>query len=87
LHGRAHKAAFQEFREIETGPYRYRPEELDEWRPRIERLAAHAQNCFVVATNSARGDSLANLGYLARKLEGIGLARAGRSDLAASAAA
>jgi uncharacterized protein YecE (DUF72 family) len=87
LHGRAHRAAFQEFREMEAEPYRYRAEELDEWRPRIERLATHAQNCFVVATNSARADSLANLGYLARKTEGIGQGRAVRPALAASAAA
>jgi uncharacterized protein YecE (DUF72 family) len=79
LHGRAHRAAFQEFHEIEPEPYRYRPEDLDEWRPRLARLASHAQSCYVIATNSARGDSLANLGYLARRMENIGQPRLART--------
>ncbi|MCC6861358.1 MAG: DUF72 domain-containing protein [Bryobacterales bacterium] len=43
------------------GPgYLYSPAELEEWRVRIERVAAHTNACYVVTTNTDRGKSVVN---------------------------
>jgi uncharacterized protein YecE (DUF72 family) len=61
MHGRATPAAFQEFDQRATAaPYLYSLEELEEWQPRLERLAAAAQECLVVFTNWHDGRSLVN---------------------------
>lgn len=61
LHGRRTPEAFREFNQRSTAaPYLYPIEELEEWRPRLARLAAAAQECLVVFTNSHAAQSLVN---------------------------
>jgi uncharacterized protein YecE (DUF72 family) len=61
LHGRATPEAFREFNQRSTAaPYLYPLEELEEWQPRLTRLAAAAQQCLVVLTNAHDGRSLVN---------------------------
>lgn len=60
LHGRAGRQAFQEYEAPARPPYLYTRGELQEWRPRIERLSNHAKATFVVTTNSAGARSAVN---------------------------
>jgi uncharacterized protein YecE (DUF72 family) len=60
LHGRLGRASFQEYEAPAPPPYLYTRGELEEWRPRIERLANHANRTFVVAVNSAGARSAVN---------------------------
>ena len=61
LHGRQTPEAFREFDQRATAaPYLYSLEELEEWQPRLARLAAAAQQCLVVFTNAHVGRSLVN---------------------------
>jgi len=68
LHGRAGRDAAQSFHAGPPAPYLYSRAELEEWRPRIERLAAHAAETFVICTNSVQARSLVNALQLARLL-------------------
>jgi uncharacterized protein YecE (DUF72 family) len=81
LLGRDGREAAQAFSEGPAlPPYLYSLSELEEWRPRIERLAAHADRTFVVAANSAGGRSMVN----ALQLEAeFGTLRAAPADLVA----
>jgi uncharacterized protein YecE (DUF72 family) len=60
LHGRANPAAFQEFDKRPDTSYLYDLDELLEWKPRLERLAANAARTLVVTTNASMGRSLVN---------------------------
>lgn len=61
LLGRDGREAAQAFSEGPAlPPYLYSEAELNEWRPRIARLAAHAERTFVVLANSAAGRSMVN---------------------------
>lgn len=60
LHGRGDPAAFQSFDAKPDPGYLYNLDELLEWKPRIERLAANAIRTLVVTTNAAAGASLVN---------------------------
>ena len=61
LHGRATPEAFQELNHRSSAaPYLYPVEELEDWQPRLERLARAAQECLVVFTNAHNGRSLVN---------------------------
>lgn len=60
LVGRHHPEAFREFDGRAREDYLYDLDELLEWKPRIERLAAHAITTLVVCTNSRAGRSLVN---------------------------
>jgi uncharacterized protein YecE (DUF72 family) len=61
LHGRSSPDAFREFgRRASAQPYLYSLDELEEWRPRLARLAAAAKECLVVFTNAQAGACLVN---------------------------
>lgn len=60
LHGRLGRESFQEYEAPAPPPYLYTRGELEEWRPRIERLASHAGRTFVIAANSAGARSAVN---------------------------
>lgn len=60
MHGRSGAAAFQSFSAEPDGAYVYSLEELLEWKPRVERLAANATRTLVVMANGAGGRSLVN---------------------------
>ncbi len=60
LHGRRNPEAYREFEGRPDGGYFYSLDELLEWKPRIERLAANAARTLVVTANGARGRSLVN---------------------------
>lgn len=60
LHGRRSPEAFQAFDGPEDEGYLYDLDELLEWRPRIERLAAHAARVLVVTANAEGGRSMVN---------------------------
>jgi len=64
FHGRRMYPGFQQFdftRPVKGGSdYLYSPFELNEWRGRIQRVAAHAERTFVVLNNDAAGRSVVN---------------------------
>jgi len=61
LHGRSSPDAFREFgRRATAGPYLYSLDELEEWQPRLTRLAAAAKECLVVFTSAQAGAGLVN---------------------------
>ncbi|MGO9239390.1 MAG: DUF72 domain-containing protein [Bryobacteraceae bacterium] len=61
LHGGATPDAFRELdRRSTSAPYLYSLEELEEWQPRLARLAAAAQECVVSFTNWHDGRSMVN---------------------------
>jgi uncharacterized protein YecE (DUF72 family) len=49
--------------------YRYRPEELVAWAPRVRQLAERAENVYGFFNNHFRGDAAANARSLAELLE------------------
>ena len=71
LHGRAGKEAFQEYEAPAPPPYLYTRGELEEWRPRIERLATHAECALVIATSTGRGRSVVNALQLQALVNGV----------------
>jgi uncharacterized protein YecE (DUF72 family) len=61
LHGRSSPDAYREFgRRAFAQPFLYSLDELEEWRPRLSRLAAAAKECLVVFTNAEAGGALVN---------------------------
>jgi uncharacterized protein YecE (DUF72 family) len=61
LHGRSSPDAYREIgRRASAQPYLYSLDELEEWRPRLSRLAAAAKECLVVFTNAQAGACLVN---------------------------
>lgn len=60
LHGRAGHEEAQHFYTRTLPPYLYNRAELEQWRPRVERLARHAARTYVAFTNSAGARSLVN---------------------------
>lgn len=60
LHGRRSPDSFREFDAVPDRGYLYSLDELLEWRPRLERLAANCSRVLVVTTNSDGGGSLVN---------------------------
>lgn len=61
MHGRQSPEAFQGFDpDMASKPYLYSADELEEWVPRLQRLASHATRTLVVMANGARGHSLVN---------------------------
>ena len=61
LHGRSSPDAYREFgRRASAPPYLYSLDELEEWQPRLSRLAAAAKECLVIFTNAQAGACLVN---------------------------
>ena len=61
LHGRSSPDAYREFgRRNWAEPYLYSLDELEEWQPRLARLAAAAKECLVVFTSAQAGACLVN---------------------------
>lgn len=60
LHGRRSPEGFREFDQPVDQSYLYDLDELLEWRPRIERLAANAARVLVVTANAEGGRSMVN---------------------------
>jgi uncharacterized protein YecE (DUF72 family) len=61
LHGRSSPDAYREFgRRGSAQAYLYSLDELEEWQPRLSRLAAAAKECLVVFTNAQAGACLVN---------------------------
>ncbi len=60
LHGRQNPEAFQSFQSAGDNSYLYNLDELLEWRPKLERLAANAARTLVVTANSAHGRAMVN---------------------------
>jgi uncharacterized protein YecE (DUF72 family) len=65
LHGRKGRELAQDFSSSALPPYLYNRAELEDWKPRIERLAAHAARTYVVATNAHGARSVVNTLQLA----------------------
>lgn len=60
MHGRAGAELFRDGRGMPDSDYLYDLDELLEWKPRLERLAANAARTLVVMANSARGRGMVN---------------------------
>jgi uncharacterized protein YecE (DUF72 family) len=60
LHGRRSPEGFREFDQPVDQSYLYDLDELLEWQPRIERLAANAARVLVVTANAEGGRSMVN---------------------------
>ncbi len=60
LHGRQNAEAFRDGRGTPDTDYLYDLDELLEWKPRLERLAANAARTLVVMANAARGRAMVN---------------------------
>jgi uncharacterized protein YecE (DUF72 family) len=61
LHGRSSPDAYREFgQRASASPYLYSLDELEEWQPRLSRLAAAAKECLVIFTNAQAGACLVN---------------------------
>lgn len=60
LHGRQNAEAFRDGRGVPDSDYLYNLDELLEWKPRLERLAANAARTLVVTANAARGRAMVN---------------------------
>lgn len=61
LHGRSSPDAYREFgRRASAQPFLYSLDELEEWQPRLARLAAAAKECLVIFTNAQAGACLVN---------------------------
>jgi uncharacterized protein YecE (DUF72 family) len=60
LHGRENAEAFRDGRGAPGTDYLYDLDELLEWKPRLERLAANAARTLVVTANAARGRAMVN---------------------------
>jgi uncharacterized protein YecE (DUF72 family) len=54
-------------REDQSAGYLYTPQELADWRPRLDRLAAHTRETYVVMANVRKGQAVVNAMQL-RKL-------------------
>ena len=60
LVGRHCPEAFRDFDAEPRSDYLYDIDELLEWKPRVERLAAHAPSTLVVTTNATAGHAMVN---------------------------
>ncbi|MBN9659325.1 MAG: DUF72 domain-containing protein [Acidobacteria bacterium] len=60
MHGRRSPEGFREFDQPVDQSYLYDLDELLEWKPRIERLAANAARVLVVTANAEGGRSMVN---------------------------
>lgn len=61
MHGRQGPERFQSFdTPVAAKPYLYSLEELEEWLPRINRLASYATRAIVTMVNASRAHSLVN---------------------------
>ena len=70
LHGRNHARWFDHEDASERYDYLYTDQELDEWVPRIRRIAEQAETGFVFTNNHFRGQALVNALELMAKLAG-----------------
>jgi uncharacterized protein YecE (DUF72 family) len=70
LHGRNHARWFDHDEAHERYDYLYTERELDEWVPRIRRIAEQAETTFVFTNNHYRGQAPANALELKAKLSG-----------------
>jgi uncharacterized protein YecE (DUF72 family) len=72
LHGRNPEHWEREFgraaRPLAAHDYLYSPQELEEWKRRVEEIQQHAATTFVFANNDAGGKSVVNALQLARML-------------------
>ncbi|MFN3324651.1 MAG: DUF72 domain-containing protein [Bryobacteraceae bacterium] len=75
LHGRA---LDERIPQAARNDYLYSPAELDDWKRRIERVAAHADRTFVFLTNDAGGKAVVNALQLQAML-GVGAGAAPRT--------
>lgn len=61
LHGRSSPEVFSSFdRDAQPAPYRYSTAELEDWMPRIRRLAANASRTLVIFDNRHAPHAMAN---------------------------
>lgn len=60
LHGRRNAESFRDGLGSPDSDYLYDLDELLEWKPRLERLAANAARTLVVTANAARGQAMVN---------------------------
>lgn len=61
MHGRATPEAFQSFDAgVAAKPYLYSLEEMEEWLPRIKRLASYATRTIVTMANASQARSMVN---------------------------
>jgi uncharacterized protein YecE (DUF72 family) len=60
MHGRLGADTAKDFHTRALPPYLYSNTELEQWRPRVERLTQHAASTYVAFTNSAGARSLVN---------------------------
>ena len=67
FHGRNAKKWWHHDEAYERYSYEYKPEELEEWVPRIEKLADAAYTTFIFTNNHYRGAACAD----GRAVEGV----------------
>ncbi len=70
LHGRSNAEAFRDGEGTPDADYLYDLDELLEWKPRLERLAANAARTLVVVANAARGQAMVNALQIQQMLGG-----------------
>lgn len=58
FHGRNAKKWWRHDEAYERYEYEYKPEELEEWVPKIEKLESTAQNTFIFTNNHYRGSAV-----------------------------
>lgn len=69
FHGRNAKKWWQHEESYERYDYTYKPEELQEWTPKIEKLNTEASKTFVFANNHYRGQGIDTARQLRLMLE------------------
>ncbi|HEX7474461.1 MAG TPA: DUF72 domain-containing protein [Dehalococcoidales bacterium] len=69
FHGRNKEKWWQPEQAYERYDYTYKPEELSEWVPKIEKLAAATDQTFVFANNHWRGQSVTTIRQLQKMLD------------------
>ncbi len=72
FHGRNAQKWWRHDEAYERYSYSYKPEELEEWVPKIEKLDSKAQNTFVFTNNHFRGQSVDTARQLKELLSGAG---------------
>ena len=64
FHGRNKEKWFEHQQAYERYDYTYRPEELNEWLPRIKKIAGAAEKTFIFANNHWRAQSVVTVRQL-----------------------
>jgi uncharacterized protein YecE (DUF72 family) len=72
FHGRNAKKWWHHDEAYERYSYEYKPEELQEWVPKIEKLDNTAQNTFIFTNNHYRGAAVRTANQLKEMLEKAG---------------